>query len=521
MVVADATFSVRPGDKVGLVGRNGAGKTSLLRVLGGSVPANAGTVTVKGSLGYLSQDPRISSELEASSALSHVLSGRGFAEALIRMEKLRLAVEEEPSDRNIERYSRAEEMFRHEGGYGAESEVRSLCAGLGLHPDRVDLPIGVLSGGERRRVELARILFAGSEVLLLDEPTNHLDVDAKNWIMKFLRTYKGALVVISHDLDLLDESITRVLHLDRATEEASGHVVEYRGTYSQYQGARAKDEVLLVKTAARQAAEIDRLQKVVDRFGAKASKASMAHSIEKRIDRLSSAKVEAPRHAKQIAVKFPPPPHSGRMVLDVSKLTKSYGGPAVFKDVAFDVGRGERVLVLGLNGAGKTSLLRILAGQTMPDQGQIDFGMQVSTGYFAQEHETIESESSLIENLKGSVLGLKEHEMRGLLGMFGLSGDKAFQSAGTLSGGERTKLALAMLMGGKHNLLLLDEPTNNLDPPSRTAVADALSTWPGSMVIVSHDAEFVERLSPNRVLLMPDGDLDHWSNDLLDLVALA
>src|SRR3954453_1899164 len=269
LVVADASFNVRPGDKVGLVGRNGAGKTSLLRVLGGSAPANSGSVTVKGSLGYLSQDPRISSELEASSALSHVLSGRGFAGALIRLENLRLAVEKEASDRNIERYSRAEELFRHEGGYGAESEVRSLCAGLGLHPDRVDLPIGVLSGGERRRVELARILFAGSEVLLLDEPTNHLDVDAKNWIMKFLRTYKGALIVISHDLDLLDESITRVLHLDRAAEEATGHLVEYRGTYSQYQAARAKDEVLLAKTAARQAAEIDRLQKVVARFGAK------------------------------------------------------------------------------------------------------------------------------------------------------------------------------------------------------------------------------------------------------------
>jgi ATPase subunit of ABC transporter with duplicated ATPase domains len=520
-VVDGATFTVRAGDKVGLVGRNGAGKTSLLKVLSGVERANAGTVTVTGALGSLSQEPRISGPDAARSAVSHVLSGRGFDEAMVRIEKLRLAVEEDPSTRNISRFSAAEESFAMAGGYAAESEVRSLCAGLGLGAERVTLPISVLSGGERRRVELSRILYAGSDVLLLDEPTNHLDVDAKSWVMNFLRSYKGALVVISHDLDLLDESITRVLHLDRAFEDTTGHVVEYRGTYSQYHAARRADEERMTKQAAAQGKEIARLQRVVDRFGAKATKATMAHSIEKRIVRLEQDRIDAPEEGRRLSVKLPPPPHCGRTVLEVSGLAQSYGGPAVFQDVDFDLGRGERLLVLGLNGAGKTSLLRILAGVVKAAAGSVTFGPSVSAGYFAQEHETIDAERSLLENLRREVDSIAESQQRGLLGMFGLSGDKVFQDSGTLSGGEKTKLALAMLVGGRHNLLLLDEPTNNLDPPSRTSIARALAGWPGAMVLVSHDTEFVDALQPHKVLLMPDGDLDHWSDDYLDLVSLA
>jgi len=385
----------------------------------------------------------------------------------------------------------------------------------------MDLPLSVLSRGERRRVELARILYAGSDVLLLDEPTNHLDVDAKAWIMKFLRSYRGALLVISHDLDLLDEAITRVLHLDRAGEEDEGHLVEYRGTYSAYLANRARDEERQAKVAAAQAKEVDRLQRLVDRFGAKASKASFAHSLEKRIVRIEETKVDAPKASKHLHVRFPDPPHCGRDVLTVTDLAKGYGGPPVFEDVSFDVGRGERFLVLGLNGAGKTSLLRILAGETTQDLGEVEFGYQVSPGYYAQEHDGIVSSWSLLQHMQHQAGHLGEANLRALLGMFGLSGDKAHQDAGSLSGGEKTKLALAQLVAGKHNLLLLDEPTNNLDPPSRDAIADALSGWPGAMVLVSHDADFVRRLQPHRVLLMPDGDVDHWSDELLDLVTLA
>ncbi len=524
LVVAEASFTIMAKDKVGLVGRNGAGKTSLFRVLGGENPPAAGKILTRGGFGYLPQDPRITGSLESRTAITHVLSGRGIDDALVRIEKLRLAMEEDASTRNVARYSRAEEEFASSGGYAAESEARSLAAGLGLGADRMDLPIGVLSGGERRRVELSRILFAGSDALLLDEPTNHLDIDAKTWLLSFMRSYRGALLVISHDLDLLDEAITRVLHLDRPTEDATGHLVEYRGTYSQYVEGRARDEALAAKKAAQQSKEIDRLQTVVDRFGAKATKASMAHSIEKRIARLETDRIVVGRGARQLAVRFPDPPPSGVTTLQAARMCKGYGGPPVFEDVSFDIGRGERLLVLGLNGAGKTSLLRILAGETEADLGDYRFGHNVTVGYYAQEHDNLATDRSLLDNIRTAVppgIQLTETQLRGLLGMFGLSGEKVFQPSGTLSGGEKTKLALAMLMVGKNNLLLLDEPTNNLDPGSRQAVADALSSWKGTIVFVSHDTEFVEQLVPTKVLLMPDGQVDYFSRDWLDLVNLA
>ena len=523
-MVEGASFTVMPRDKVGIVGRNGAGKTSLFKVLGGEAEPTAGRVIRRGAFGYLPQDPRISAELDSRRAISHVLSGRAIDEQLERIEKLRIAMEESPSDDAVRRFSRAEEVFASAGGYAAEGEARSIAAGLGVPDARLELPIGVLSGGERRRVELARILFAGSEVLCLDEPTNHLDIDAKEWLLGFLRGFRGALLVISHDLELLDEAITRVLHLDRPGEADTGEVVEYRGTYSQYVAARAEDERRRARTAAQQEREIARMQRVVDRFGAKATKAAMAHNMERRIARLEADRVRAVDGPKSLRVRFPDPPSSGVTSLRVAGLCKGYGGPAVFEDVGFDIGRGERLLVLGLNGAGKTSLLRILAGETDADLGEIDWGHRVVAGYYAQEHDNLDGDASLLENMRRALTSgtaLTETDLRGLLGMFGLSGDKVLQRAGTLSGGEKTKLALAMLMSGRNNLLLLDEPTNNLDPASRTAVAEALEPWPGTVILVSHDTEFVERLAPTKVLLLPDGQVDYFSQEWLELVALA
>ncbi|HSL58698.1 MAG TPA: ABC-F family ATP-binding cassette domain-containing protein [Acidimicrobiales bacterium] len=515
------SFDVRAKDKVGLVGRNGAGKTSLFKTIGGGLPPKAGRVKVVGGVGYLSQDPRVDAVPPDTLGLTHVLSGRGFDEMTVRLEKLRLRIEEHPSDENVERYTRLEERFRMDGGYAAESEVRRLAAGLGLEDDRLDLPIGVLSGGQRRRVELARILFAGSDVLLLDEPTNHLDADAKDWLLGFLRSYQGALLVISHDLELLDEAITRVIHLDREGEDALGTVVEYKGTYSQYLVARERDEARLAKVAARQASEIDRLSRLADSMrGQTEKRAKTAKSLDTRVAKLEAHKVEGPKKRRDISVRFPEPPHSGRTVLEVSGLAKSYDDLTVFVDVEFDLGRGERILVMGLNGAGKTSLLRILAGRTDADLGEVRWGHNVAAGYYAQEHEGITAGRTLLDHMREQA-GIDDEELRRLMGMFGLSGDKAFQDAGTLSGGEKTKLALAQLVAGRHNLLLLDEPTNNLDPGSRSATAAALAAWPGTMIIVSHDAQFVRELQPERVLMMPEAQLDYWSDDLIELVELS
>jgi len=523
-VVQGATFTIMARDKVGIVGRNGAGKTSMFKVLGGEADAAGGKVTRTGMYGYLSQDPRVSKETEAKPAISHVLSGRNIDGDLERLEKLRIAMEADADERNVTRYVKAEEAFNLKGGYSAESEARSIAAGLGLRPDRLDLALGVLSGGERRRVELARILFAGSDMLLLDEPTNHLDIDAKTWLLNFLRNYKGALLVISHDLELLDEAITRVLHLDRPDEDDIGVVYEYRGTYSQYKRSRAEDEARAEKKAMMQAKEVARLQDVVDRFGAKATKATMAHSIEKRIARIESEGTGVRKKDRVLNVKFPDPPQSGVTVLTTKGLSKGYGGPPVFEDVSFDIGRGDRLLVLGLNGAGKTSLLRILAGATEANVGDFEWGYQVNVGYFAQEHDTLDPTQSLMWHMRRELpVGspLTETQLRALLGMFGLQGDKVFQESGSLSGGEKTKLTLAMLMVGRNNTLLLDEPTNNLDPHSREAVAGALESWKGTIIMVSHDEEFVQRLNPTKVILMPDGQVDYFSKEWLDLVSLS
>ncbi|HEV8564616.1 MAG TPA: ABC-F family ATP-binding cassette domain-containing protein [Actinomycetota bacterium] len=515
IVVDGLSLALRPGDKVGVVGRNGAGKTSTLRVLAGEEQAAAGTVVRRGAVGYLRQDPRQHRAENESSGLEHMLSARGLVELSRRLEKARLTLEESHLDRNVSRFARLEEEYRDLGGYQAEAEARSISAGLGLAADRLELPVRALSGGEKRRLELARILFGGSDLLLLDEPTNHLDADAKLWLMKFLASFKGALMVVSHDLGLLDGSITRILHLDR------DGIVEYRGTYSQYREARARDEVRLTAIAGRQEQEIRRLKTLADSMrGQTAKRARKAKTLDTRVTKLEAKRVTGPAKERKVTFRFPEPPHCGRQVLIAQNLAKSYGGPAVFEHVSFDVGRGERLLIMGLNGAGKTSLLRILAGESEADAGRFRLGHGAQLGYYAQEHEGIREGVTVLDHMH--VASLAEDQMlRSLLGMFRLTGQIAFQDAGTLSGGEKTKLALAQLVAGRKNVLLLDEPTNNLDPPSRRAIADALQIWPGAMVIVSHDTEFVEALAPQRVLMMPDGTLDFWSEDLLELVALA
>ncbi len=533
LVVADATFTVASGDKVGLVGRNGAGKTSFLKVLAGDAQPASGTLVRKGALGYLSQEPRIvkgaSVAADASAgdpdavevtALSHILSGRGLDEAAARLERLREKLEADHSERALSRYARAEEAFQAAGGYAAEAEVQKLCAGLGLRPERVAAPVAVLSGGERRRVELARILFAGADLLLLDEPTNHLDADAKEWLLGFLRAYRGALVVVSHDLALLDRSITRVMHLERG--DGAGRLVEYSGTYSAYVAARKADEARAEKVAARQAAEVDRLSGLADKMRHQSSqRARTAKSIDKRVERLkATAAAPLATAARKVRFKLPDPPRAGRTVLEVEGLSKVFGSTVLFENVSFSLGRGERLLVLGLNGAGKTTLLRMLAGEVPVDAGTVKWGLDVSTGYYAQEHEGIEHSTSALEHLRRAG-DLSDQELRSLLAMTGLSPEVAGQAAGTMSGGEKTKLALAQLVAARNNVLLLDEPTNNLDPASRLAIGAAFSDWSGSMVVVSHDPELVDALRPDLALVMPEGTVDRWSDDMGELVALA
>ena len=517
---------VQPGDRIGLVGRNGAGKTTTLRILAGEADPYAGTVTRSGEVGYLPQDPR-EGDLEVL-ARDRVLSARGLDTLLADLEKQQVlmaeVVDDDARDKAIRRYGQLEERFSALGGYAAESEAGRICASLGL-PDRVlTQPLRTLSGGQRRRVELARIIFAASEsgagsdtTLLLDEPTNHLDADSIGWLRDFLKFYSGGLVIISHDVGLLADVVNRVWFLDAVRGEAD----VYNMGWQKYLDARATDEQRRRRERANAEKKASALRAQAAKMGAKATKAVAAQNMLRRAERMMS-ELDAERVADKIAkIRFPTPAPCGKTPLMASGLTKNYGSLEVFTGVDLAIDRGSRVVVLGLNGAGKTTLLRVLAGAEQPDAGRLEPGHGCKIGYFAQEHDTLDNNATVWENIRHAAPDTGEQELRSLLGAFLFTGPQLDQPAGTLSGGEKTRLALAGLVASTANVLLLDEPTNNLDPASREQVLDALRSYLGAVVLVTHDPGAAEALEPQRVVLLPDGTEDHWSEDYSSLIELA
>ena len=518
-VLLDAvTFRVAPGDRIGLVGRNGAGKTTLTKVLAGELLPAAGSVAKTGEIGYLPQDPR-TGDLDVL-ARDRILSARGLDVVVRDMRAAETSMgsdDDSVRDAAVRKYSRIEDHFHVLGGYAAESEAASIAASLGL-PDRVlGQTLGTLSGGQRRRVELARILFSGAETLLLDEPTNHLDADSIAWLREFLRSHKGGLVLISHDVTLLETIVNRVLHLD-----ATRAVLDvYNVGWKTYIEQREADERRRKRERANAERKATTLQAQADRMRYKATKATAAQNMEKRAHKLLAGLEEVRKHDRVAKLRFPEPAPCGKVPLSATGLSKSYGSLEVFTDVDLAIDRGSRVVILGLNGAGKTTLLRTLAGVEPADTGEVLAGHGLKLGYYAQEHETLDPEATVLETMRSSSPDLADVELRRVLGSFLFSGDTVEQPTRTLSGGEKTRLALARLVVSSANVLLLDEPTNNLDPASREEVLGALRGYRGAIVLVTHDEGAVEALSPERVLLLPDGVEDIWSEELSDLVALA
>ncbi|MCE0763004.1 ATP-binding cassette domain-containing protein [Pseudonocardia kujensis] len=526
ILLSGATLRVQPGDRIGLVGRNGAGKTTSMRVLAGEGEPYGGAVTTNSPVGYLPQDPR-EGDLSVT-AKDRVLSARGLDELLRKLEKVQTAMAElvdgPENERAVREYGRLEERFAALGGYAAESEAARICTNLGL-PERVlNQQIATLSGGQRRRVELARILFAASDggsqsatTLLLDEPTNHLDADSITWLRGFLQAHEGGLVVISHDTDLLAAVVNKVWFLD-ATR---GEVDQYNMNWKRYLEARATDEKRRRRERANAEKKASALHAQAAKMGAKATKAVAAKNMARRADELL-ANLEPERQADRVAkIRFPTPAPCGRTPLTAENLSKAYGSLEVFTGVDLAVDRGTKVVVLGLNGAGKTTLLRLLAGTERSDSGAVVPGHGLRTGYFAQEHDTLDMDASVWENIRHASPDAPEQQLRTVLGTFMFSGEQLEQPAGTLSGGERTRLAMAGLVSSAANVLLLDEPTNNLDPASREQVLDALRRFEGAVVLVTHDPGAVEALEPDKVIVLPDGTEDHWSADYLELVQLA
>jgi ATPase subunit of ABC transporter with duplicated ATPase domains len=518
LLIDGASFQIAPGDKVGLVGRNGAGKTTLTKILSGEGAPAAGSVTRTGDIGYLAQDPR-TGDPEVL-ARNRILSARGLDTALIRLEKAGMAMasdDEAERERAMAAYARAEAELTAGGGYAAEAEASRISANLGLPQRVLDQPLRTLSGGQRRRVELARILFSGAETMLLDEPTNHLDADSISWLRTFLAGHNGGLLVISHDVGLLEATVNKVFHLDANRSEIDVYAMGWK----RYLQQRETDEKRRRRERQNAERKADTLMLQADKMRAKATKATAAQNMAKRAEKLRAG-IEGERVQDKVAkIRFPEPAACGKTPLMAEGLSKTYGSLEIFTGVDLAIDKGSQVVILGLNGAGKTTLLRILAGVEQSDTGNVLPGHGLRLGYYAQEHETLDTKRSVLENMKTAAPNLNDTDVRKVLGSFLFSGDDVDKPAAVLSGGEKTRLALAALVVSSANVLLLDEPTNNLDPASRAEVLAAIKTYAGAVVLVTHDEGAVDALDPDRVLLLPDGTEDLWSPEYAELISLA
>ncbi len=514
-ILDGANFMVGDGEKVGLVGKNGAGKSTLLSVVLGEPGAHLrheGKVSFSGSYGFLPQVPVPGGLGLEPIGFSHVLSARGLDVLDEQLNAARDQMAKDPSEENINHFSDLEERYRTLGGYEAEATMARLADGLGLRQDLLFDDLDGLSGGQRRRVDLIRILFQEPEAMVLDEPTNHLDLSAKRWLFDEIGRFSGSVLVISHDLALLDRSIDKVLAL------ADGRLDEYKGNYTKFLQSRELDISQREKASAMEEKEIKRLSQLADSMrGQTEKRAKTAKALDRRVERIQANRTETRKRESKTTFKLPVPQRAGAVPMEIQDLAVAYGPKTILKRTNLLVGRGDRVVVLGRNGVGKSSMLRCLAGVQAPTKGKIVLGANTSVGYFAQEHEQIDPELRAIDNLDDIVLKT-DAERRALLGSFGLSGDKADQLPGTLSGGERAKLGLAMLAAGRNNLLLLDEPTNNLDPASVVAVGEMLARWEGTLVVVSHERAFVEALEPTHAVLLPQEFYDLWHDNYLDEV---
>ena len=509
------SFTIGNGEKVGLVGRNGAGKSTLLSVLLGGHPEHlriSGAVTHQGTLSHLPQEPVPGGLGVEPIGLSHVLSARGLDSLDAEMQHARHALAADPTEETIERFTSLEEEFREKGGYEAESEVARLADGLGLEEELLLEDLDSLSGGQRRRVDLMRVLYEEPATMVLDEPTNHLDKVAKRWLFDELERFRGTVLVISHDLPLLDRAIDRVLAL------RDGQLREYKGNYSKFLQLEEERRLSEERIAVTQDAKIDQLSKLADSMrGQTAKRARLAKVLDRRVEKLEDNRIEVTRKERTVSFRLPEPPRSGDVPMVVEHVSVRYGTLDVLRDANLITRRGDRIVIVGRNGAGKSSLLRCLAGTQIPDGGSIRFGANVTVGYFAQENEQLDFTKTVLENLDGSTV-VTEVQRRSMLGAFGLKGDAAHQMPATLSGGERAKLALAVLASSNANLLLLDEPTNNLDPASVLALGEMMRQWKGTVVAVSHERGFVEALEPTHAVLLPEEYFDLWDDEYMDLI---
>jgi ATPase subunit of ABC transporter with duplicated ATPase domains len=496
LIFVDASFQLNPGEKVGLVGPNGAGKTTLFRMIVGEEEPDDGAVSVPKRLhiGYFRQDVE---EMQGRSVLDEAIAGSGRAGDLHHeLEELQRAMEDPERagemDRVLERFGEVQEEYEHLDGYALEAQAREVLHGLGFQDDQIDGDVGALSGGWKMRVALARVLLGRPDVLLMDEPTNHLDIESIIWLEQFLKSYPGALLMTSHDREFMNRIVTKIADID------SGEIVTYSGDYDFFDRERAIRETNQQAAFARQQAMLAKEQRFIDRFRTHAAKAAQVQSRIKALDKIE--KVELPKKRHVVKFEFRVPPRSGDQVAVIEDLHKRFGSRVIYDGFSLTVRRGERWAVMGKNGAGKTTLLKMIAGASEPDSGSVRLGASLSMGYFAQQSlDVLDPELTIIEQLQNDFPQDGLGSLRSLAGAFQFSGDDVDKSIRALSGGEKSRLAMARMLYNPPNFLVLDEPTNHLDLATKEMLVEALKDFEGTMIFVSHDRTFLRGLS-SRVL---------------------
>lgn len=503
-------WHIRTGDRIGLCGENGAGKTTLLKILAGLVSVDSGDVQVaKGaSFGYLPQDglehygQGLFSEVQ--SALADLLA----MEAEIRALEGRISASNLAAD--LDRYSQLQEEFRHRGGYAMETEIAKVLRGLGFAESDWDKPCDQFSGGWQMRIALAKLLLQRPNLLLLDEPTNHLDLPARDWLEEYLKNYPFSVVLVSHDRFFLDQVVSKIV------EVWNGKLTEYPGNYSRYIDERERRITALLEEKRRQDEEIEKTEAFISRFRYQANKASMVQSRIKQLEKVE--RIVVPPQRKRIAFRFPEPPKGGRIVMELHKVAQVYGERTIFADIDLIVEKGERIALVGANGAGKSTLMRLLAGDEAPHGGERVEGHNLSLAYFAQDQAKVLSpEHTVMEEILAAAPFDMVPRVRDILGTFLFTGDDVHKKVSILSGGERNRLALAILLLRPANLLLLDEPTNHLDLASKEVLLDALRHYAGTLVFVSHDRYFVDSLA-TRVIEVNNGMITSWLGNYEDFL---
>jgi len=498
----EASAALNKGEKIGLVGPNGAGKSTLFRMIAGEDQPDEGQVAVNRgvTVGYFSQDV---GEMAGASAVAKVMDGAGPVSAVAAEVKTLEAAMADPDqaddmDNIVTRYGEVQGRFEELGGYALEGRAREVLAGLGFSEEMMDGDVGNLSGGWKMRVALARILLMSPDVMLLDEPSNHLDLESLIWLEQFLKGFEGALMMTSHDREFMNRIVNKIVEID------GGVLTTYSGNYSFYEQQVALKEKQQQAQFERQQAMLAKEIAFIERFKARASHAAQVQSRVKKLDKIE--RVDPPKRRQTISFDFPTAPRSGDDVASLKNVNKAYGSRTIYEDLTFMVRRKERWCVMGVNGAGKSTLLKLIAGSTDPDDGSVVIGGSVKMGYFAQHSmELLDGDRSVFETLEYAFPQAGRGSLLSLAGCFGFSGDDVEKKCRVLSGGEKARLVMAMMLYDPPNFLVLDEPTNHLDVATKDMLIKALAEYEGTMLFVSHDRHFLAALS-NRVLeLTPEG----------------